>query len=89
MNIYVGNLNFKTTEESLSTLFGQYGTVQSVKLISDRQTGRRKGFGFIEMDNTEGEVAIRELNEKEFDGRNIKVNEAREREDSEQGSYRR
>jgi RNA recognition motif-containing protein len=88
MNIYVGNLNFKTTEESLQQLFGQYGTVVSVKLISDRQTGRRKGFGFVEMDGTEGEVAIRELNEKEFDGRNIKVNEAREREESEPRSYR-
>ncbi|MBX3044404.1 MAG: RNA-binding protein [Candidatus Kapabacteria bacterium] len=89
MNIYVGNLNFKTTEESLSQLFGQYGAVHSVKLISDRQTGRRKGFGFVEMDNSEGEVAIRELNDKEFDGRNIKVNEAREREESETRSYRR
>lgn len=89
MNIYVGNLNFKTSEESLTQLFGQYGEVHSVKLISDRQTGRRKGFGFVEMDNAEGEVAIRELNDKEFDGRNIKVNEAREREESEQRSYRR
>lgn len=88
MNIYVGNLNFRTTEESLSQLFGQYGTVHSVKLISDRQTGRRKGFGFVEMDNAEGEVAIRELNDKEFDGRNMKVNEARERDNSEQRSYR-
>jgi RNA recognition motif-containing protein len=88
MNIYVGNLNFKTTEESLQQLFGQYGTVQSVKLITDRQTGRRKGFGFIEMDSAEGEIAIRELNEKEFDGRNIKVNEARDREESETRSYR-
>jgi RNA recognition motif-containing protein len=89
MNIYVGNLNFKTSEESLTQLFGQYGEVHSVKLISDRQTGRRKGFGFVEMENAEGEVAIRELNDKEFDGRNIKVNEAREREETEQRSYRR
>jgi RNA recognition motif-containing protein len=88
MNIYVGNLNFKTSEESLTQLFGQYGTVHSVKLISDRQTGRRKGFGFVEMDNAEGEVAIRELNDKEFDGRNMKVNEAREREESDQRSFR-
>lgn len=88
MNIYVGNLNFKTSEESLNQLFGQYGTVHSVKLISDRQTGRRKGFGFVEMDNAEGDVAIRELNDKEFDGRNIKVNEARERVENEPRSYR-
>jgi RNA recognition motif-containing protein len=83
MNIYVGNLNFKTSEESLQQLFGQYGAVQSVKLISDRQTGRRKGFGFVEMENADGEVAIRELNDKEFDGRNIKVNEARDRVETE------
>ncbi len=89
MNIYVGNLNFKTTEESLHELFGQYGEVHSVKLISDKQTGRRKGFGFVEMDNSDGEVAIRELNDKEFDGRNIKVNEAREKVEQAPRNYRR
>ncbi|GAB1371977.1 RNA-binding protein [Candidatus Kapaibacterium sp.] len=89
MNIYVGNLNFRTSEDALQTLFGQYGTVHSVKLISDRQTGRRKGFGFVEMDNEEGEVAIRELNDKEFEGRNIKVNEARDRVESDQKFNRR
>lgn len=79
MNIYVGNLNYRTSEEALEELFGQFGTVHSVKLISDRNTGRRKGFGFIEMDNEDGETAIKELNDKEFEGRNIKVNEARDR----------
>jgi RNA recognition motif-containing protein len=79
MNIYVGNLNYKTSEESLRRLFEQYGTVESVKLITDRDTGRRKGYGFIEMDNDGGSTAIENLNDKEFDGRNIKVNEARQR----------
>ncbi len=79
MNIYVGNLNYKTSEESLRRLFEQYGTVESVKLITDRDTGRRKGYGFIEMDHDGGSTAIEKLNDKEFDGRNIKVNEARQR----------
>jgi RNA recognition motif-containing protein len=60
-------------------LFEEYGEVQSVKLITDRETGRRKGYGFIEMDNDGGQSAIDQLNDKEFDGRNIKVNEARQR----------
>jgi RNA recognition motif-containing protein len=79
MNIYVGNLNYRTSEESLRRLFEEYGEVQSVKLITDRETGRRKGYGFIEMDNDGGQAAIDQLNDKEFDGRNIKVNEARQR----------
>ncbi|MBS3999114.1 MAG: RNA-binding protein [Desulfobulbaceae bacterium] len=79
MNIYVGNLNYRTSEESLRRLFEEYGEVQSVKLITDRETGRRKGYGFIEMDNDGGQSAIDQLNDKEFDGRNIKVNEARQR----------
>ena len=80
MNIYVGNLNYRTSEDGLKRLFSQYGDVQSVKLITDKQTGRKKGFGFVEMSDEHARVAINELNEREYDGRNIRVNEARERE---------
>jgi RNA recognition motif-containing protein len=79
MNIYIGNLNYNTSEDVLKELFGKYGEVHSVKLITDRETGRRKGFGFIEMDDEAGAQAIEELNNEEIDGRNIRVNEARER----------
>jgi len=76
MNIYVGNLNYKTTEVSLKELFEQYGEVESVKLIKDRDTGKKKGFGFVMMEDEYGQKAIDELNDKEFDGRNLKVNQA-------------
>ena len=76
--IYVGNLNYATTEDQLSQLFAQYGTVVSAAVISDRYTGRSRGFGFVEMsDGTEAQAAIKGLNEKELNGRGIKVNEAR------------
>jgi RNA recognition motif-containing protein len=78
--IYVGNLPFKATEEDLRELFAQYGSVESVRLITDRDTGRPRGFGFVEMSDGANE-AIAELNEREFEGRNLKVNEARPRED--------
>jgi RNA recognition motif-containing protein len=77
MTLYVGNLPFKVTESELQELFGQFGEVQSVKLISDAKTGRKKGFGFIDMENDAAMKAISELNETEFGGRTIKVNEAR------------
>ncbi|PIE97646.1 MAG: RNA-binding protein [Treponema sp.] len=78
--IYVGNLNYGTTEGQLSELFGQYGEVVSVAIIKDKFTGRSKGFGFIEMaEGDSAEAAISELNEKEFDGRNLRVNVAQER----------
>lgn len=83
MTIYVGNLKFQTTEDELSTLFAQYGDVHNVKLIKDRQTGRPKGFGFVEMEETVGANAIEALNGAEFGGRTIKVNEAKEREPEE------
>ncbi len=76
MNIYVGNLNYKTSEDSLRKLFEQFGEVQSVKLIKDRDTGKKKGFGFVEMDDEYAQKAIDALNDKEFDGRNLKVNQA-------------
>jgi RNA recognition motif-containing protein len=78
--IYVGNLPFSATEDSIHELFSQYGQVESVKLVTDRDTGRPRGFGFVEM--TDGATeAISALNETEFGGRNLKVNEARPRED--------
>lgn len=77
MNIYVGNLNFNTSMEEVSSLFEQYGTVVSAKLITDRETGRSKGFGFIEMADEEANEAINALNDYEFSGRNLRVNEAK------------
>ena len=80
-NIYVGNLPFRTTEESVRDLFGRYGPVQSVKLISDRETGKPRGFGFVEMDDDgAADEAIRSLDGAEFEGRSLKVNEAKPRE---------
>ena len=78
MNIYVANLNFKLNEEALKEIFEEYGTVSSVKIITDRNSGRSKGFGFIEMPNEdEGQNAINELNNYELDGRKLVVNIAR------------
>jgi len=77
-NIFVGNLNFGATEAAVRSLFEQYGTVDRVNLITDRDTGQARGFGFVEMSNTqEADRAIAELNGKELDGRALNVNEAR------------
>lgn len=82
MQIYVGNMSYGTTEEGLTELFGQYGDVESVKIITDRETGRAKGFGFVTMnDDSSAKNAIEELDGKEFDGRTLRVNEARPKED--------
>jgi RNA recognition motif-containing protein len=82
MKLYVGNLNFKTTGEDLQELFGQVGTVESASVVMDRDTGRSRGFGFVEMaSKEEGEAAIAQFNGKDFNGRNLSVNEARPRED--------
>ncbi|MFP4563648.1 MAG: RNA recognition motif domain-containing protein [Spirochaetia bacterium] len=78
--IYVGNLNFSTTENQLEDLFLQYGDVVSVKIITDRETDRSRGFGFVEMGTSEAaEQAINALNNQEFDGRSLRVNEANDR----------
>lgn len=78
--IYVGNLNYQTTEEDLNELFSQYGEVESVKLIMDRETNRPRGFGFVEMiEEDAATAAVSMLNDKDFNGRNLRVNEARER----------
>ena len=79
-NIYVGNLSYDSTEQSLRDLFEQHGAVHSVKLIEDRETGRSRGFGFVEMDSDGANAAIQALNGQELDGRALKVNEARPRE---------
>lgn len=78
MKLYVGNISFNTTNQDLNDLFGAYGTVQSSNIIEDRETGRSRGFGFVEMSSqAEGQAAIAELDGKEVDGRTLKVNEAK------------
>jgi cold-inducible RNA-binding protein len=80
--LYVGNLSYSVDSSLLQELFGAHGTVQSAEIISDRDTGRSKGFGFVEMsDDNAAREAIAALHEKEHDGRNLTVNEARPRED--------
>jgi cold-inducible RNA-binding protein len=77
-NIFVGNLNFGATEGAVRSLFEAYGTVERVNLVTDRDTGQARGFGFVEMSvNAEADRAIAELNGKELDGRALNVNEAR------------
>jgi RNA recognition motif-containing protein len=78
MNIYIGNLSYGITDGDLEKLFSEFGTVKESKIITDRDTGRSKGFGFVEMVNqSEGEEAIKQLDGREVDGRNIKVNVAK------------
>lgn len=89
MNIYVGNLPYKITENELRDLFGAYGEVSSVSMIKDKMTGQSKGFGFVDMPNAgEATAAINGLNEQAVQGRNIKVNEAKPREDRPRGGDR-
>jgi RNA recognition motif-containing protein len=74
--LYVGNLSFDTTEDSLRTLFSGFGTVESAKLIADRDTGRPRGFAFVEMSSSDAAAAIQALNGKDFEGNTLRVNEA-------------
>ena len=86
MNIYVGNLPYNVVEEDLKEIFEEYGEVSTVKIISDKLTGRSKGFGFVEMDDDEeAKKAIDELNNAELSGRNIKVNESRPKSNDSRG----
>ncbi len=83
MKLYVGNLSFNTSNQDLNELFGEIGPVESANVIEDRETGRSRGFGFVEMTNqADGENAIAQLNGKEVDGRQLKVNEAKPQERS-------
>ena len=82
VQIYVGNLNYRMTEDALRELFEPYGEVVSAKIVKDRFSGRSKGFGFVEMaSKDEGETAIQKLNDSDVEGRNIRVNFARPRSD--------
>jgi RNA recognition motif-containing protein len=81
MKLYVGNLSFNTNENDLQSLFSQAGTVESCRIITDRDTGRSRGFGFVEMaSKAEGEAAIAQLAGKDYDGRALTVNEAKPQE---------
>jgi len=87
MSIYVGNLSFEVTQDDLTSTFAEYGTVKLVKLPTDRETGRMRGFAFVEMgSDTEEDKAITELDGAEWMGRNLKVNKARPREDNRGGN---
>ncbi|NJO12536.1 MAG: RNA-binding protein [Gammaproteobacteria bacterium] len=86
--LYVGNLPFTATEDAVRALFAPHGTIEKVSLITDRDTGRPRGFGFVEMNNADASRAIQALNGKEFEGRALKINEAQERERSGGGPSR-
>jgi RNA recognition motif-containing protein len=86
--LFVGNLPFTATEDSVRALFAPHGTIESLALINDRETGRPRGFGFIEMSNADASRAMQALNGKDFEGRALKVNEAQERERSGGGGNR-
>lgn len=87
MKLYVGNLTFDTTDQDLRDLFTQYGKPTEVALVTDRETGRSRGFGFVTMGNAEeGNAAIAALEGKDYQGRNLTVNEARPREDRPAGN---
>ena len=82
MNIYVGNLSYGMSEDELRVAFGAFGQVSAVKILMDRETGRSRGFGFVEMPNTsEAQAAITQLNGKDVGGRALRINEARPREE--------
>ncbi len=86
-SIYVGNIPFSASEDDLRNMFGQYGEVISVKFINDRETGRFRGFGFVEMEDANAKQAIDALNGKEMSGRALRVNEAQERQSRPRREY--
>lgn len=77
--LYVGNLPFSATEDAIRNLFAPHGTVEKISLINDRETGRPRGFGFVEMSNADASRAMQALNGKEMDGRSLKINEAQDK----------
>ena len=81
MNIYVGNLPFNTGDQELTDLFSQFGAVQRARVIPDRETGRSRGFGFVEMDDENARKAIEGLDGSDFGGRPLRINEAQDRQD--------
>jgi len=86
MKLYVGNLSFQTSSDDLNSLFAQAGTVESAAVVEDRETGRSRGFGFVEMSSKEeAQKAIEQFNGKEVNGRSLNVNEAKPREDRGRG----
>ena len=87
--LYVGNLPFESTDEGVNALFSKHGTVEKVSLITDRDTGRPRGFGFVEMSTADASRAVQALNGTDFEGRTLKVSEAQERERSGGGRPRR
>ena len=90
MNIYVGNLSWSMTDEDLNTLFSEYGTVGSAKILKDKMNGRSKGFGFVEMEDEEAaKAAIAALNESEVQGRKLIVNESQPRQDGAAGGFKK
>ena len=89
-NIHIGNLSFNTTEEGLRATFEQFGTVENARIITDKATGRSKGFGFVEMsEDAEGENAVRSMDGKMLDGRKIRVSKALPREQRNDGWQKR
>jgi RNA recognition motif-containing protein len=88
MKIFVGNLPFSASESQVRELFAQHGTVESVSLIADRETGQLRGFGFVEMPRADGARAIQNLNGKTLGGRPLRVNEAEDRKSAARGSRR-
>lgn len=87
MNIFVSNINYTTKDYQLNELFSEFGDVRSCKIITDRETGKSRGFGFVEMNSEEGTQAIEALNGKEFNGKEINVSEAKPREEKPRRSF--
>ncbi|WP_299182010.1 RNA-binding protein [uncultured Chryseobacterium sp.] len=87
MNIFVSNINYATKEYELQDLFSEFGEVSSAKIVTDRETGRSRGFGFIEMGEEEGKQAIEGLNQREFNGKVLNVSEAKPREEKPRRSF--